>query len=222
MKETAEAYLGKPVKDAVITVPAYFNDSQRQATKDAGKIANLDVKRIINEPTAAALSFGLDKTDGKVIAVFDLGGGTFDISLLEISGGVFEVKATNGDTSLGGEDFDFKLQEFLIGEFKKQYGMDITKDKLALQRIREAAEKAKIELSSTSQTEVNLPYLSADASGPKHLQVSITRAKLESIVDELIQKTVKPTESAIKDSGLTKDKIDDILLVGGMTRMPKV
>ena len=169
MKETAEAYLGKPVKDAVVTVPAYFNDSQRQATKDAGKIANLEVKRIINEPTAAALSFGIDKTDGKIIAVYDLGGGTFDISMLEISGGVFEVKSTNGDTSLGGEDFDIKLQEFLIGEFKKQYGMDISKDKLALQRIREAAEKAKIELSSTSQTEINLPYLSADASGPKHL-----------------------------------------------------
>ena len=222
MKETAEAYLGKPVKDAVVTVPAYFNDSQRQATKDAGKIANLDVKRIINEPTAAALSFGLDKTDGKIIAVYDLGGGTFDISMLEISGGVFEVKATNGDTSLGGEDFDLKLQEYLIGEFKKQYGMDITKDKLALQRIREAAEKAKIELSSTAQTEINLPYLSADATGPKHLQVTINRAKLETIVDELIQRTVKPCESALKDSGLTKDKIDEILLVGGMTRMPKV
>ena len=222
MKETAEAYLGKPVKDAVITVPAYFNDSQRQATKDAGKIANLEVKRIINEPTAAALSFGLDKTDGKVIAVYDLGGGTFDISMLEISGGVFEVKATNGDTSLGGEDFDLKLQEYLIGEFKKQYGMDISKDKLALQRIREAAEKAKIELSSTAQTEINLPYLSADATGPKHLQVTITRAKFESIVDELVQKTIKPCENALKDSGLTKDKIDEVLLVGGMTRMPKV
>lgn len=169
MKETAEAYVGKPIKEAVVTVPAYFNDSQRQATKDAGKIANLDVKRIINEPTAAALSFGLDKTDGKIIAVFDLGGGTFDISLLEISGGVFEVKATNGDTSLGGEDFDIVLQSFLIGEFKKTYNMDISKDKLALQRIREAAEKAKIELSSTTQTDINLPYLSADATGPKHL-----------------------------------------------------
>jgi molecular chaperone DnaK len=222
MKETAEAYLGKPVKDAVVTVPAYFNDAQRQATKDAGKIANLEVKRIINEPTAAALSFGIDKTDGKIIAVYDLGGGTFDISLLEISGGVFEVKSTNGDTSLGGEDFDIKLQEFLIGEFKKQYGMDISKDKLALQRIREAAEKAKIELSSTAQTEINLPYLSADASGPKHLQLQITRAKLESIVDELVQRTVKPCELALKDSGLSKDKIDEILLVGGMTRMPKV
>jgi molecular chaperone DnaK len=222
MKETAEAYLGKPVKDAVVTVPAYFNDAQRQATKDAGKIANLEIKRIINEPTAAALSFGIDKTDGKIIAVYDLGGGTFDISMLEISGGVFEVKSTNGDTSLGGEDFDIKLQEFLIGEFKKQYSMDISKDKLALQRIREAAEKAKIELSSTAATEINLPYLSADASGPKHLQLQITRAKLESIVDELVQKTLKPCELALKDSGLSKDKIDEILLVGGMTRMPKV
>lgn len=222
MKETAEGYLGKTVKEAVVTVPAYFNDSQRQATKDAGKIANLDVKRIINEPTAAALAFGLDKTDGKVIAVYDLGGGTFDISLLEISGGVFEVKATNGDTSLGGEDFDIELQSFLIGEFKKQYNMDISKDKLALQRIREAAEKAKIELSSTAQTEVNLPYLSADQTGPKHLQVTITRAKLESIVDSLIQRTTKPLENCLKDSGLTKDKIDEVLLVGGMTRMPRV
>jgi molecular chaperone DnaK len=222
MKETAEAYLGKPVKEAVVTVPAYFNDSQRQATKDAGKIANLDVKRIINEPTAAALSFGLDKTDGKVIAVYDLGGGTFDISLLEISGGVFEVKATNGDTSLGGEDFDLKLQEYLIGEFRKQYNMDISKDKLALQRIREAAEKAKIELSSTNQTEINLPYLSADQTGPKHLQVQITRAKFEAIVEELVSRTIKPSEACLKDSGLTKDKIDEILLVGGMTRMPKV
>ena len=222
MKETAEAYVGKPIKEAVVTVPAYFNDSQRQATKDAGKIANLDVKRIINEPTAAALSFGLDKTDGKVIAVFDLGGGTFDISLLEISGGVFEVKATNGDTSLGGEDFDIVLQTFLIGEFKKTYNMDISKDKLALQRIREAAEKAKIELSSTTQTDINLPYLSADATGPKHLQVQITRAKLEQLVNDLIQRTIKPCEQALKDSTLTKDKIDEILLVGGMTRMPKV
>jgi molecular chaperone DnaK len=180
------------------------------------------VKRIINEPTAAALSFGLDKTDGKVIAVYDLGGGTFDISMLEISGGVFEVKATNGDTSLGGEDFDLKIQEFLIAEFKKQHGMDISKDKLAIQRIREASEKAKIELSSTVQTEINLPYLSADATGPKHLQISITRAKLETIVEELVNRTVKPCEAALKDSGLTKDKIDEVLLVGGMTRMPKV
>lgn len=222
MRETAEAYLGTQCKSAVITVPAYFNDSQRQATKDAGKIANLDVKRIINEPTAAALAFGLDKTDGKVIAVYDLGGGTFDISLLEISGGVFEVKATNGDTSLGGEDFDLAIQEFLVGEFKKQNGVDISRDKLAIQRIREAAEKAKIELSSTSQTEVNLPYLSADATGPKHLQVSITRAKYEALVDQLVTRTLKPLEACIKDSGLEKTNVDEILLVGGMTRMPKV
>lgn len=222
MKETAEAYLGTAVKSAVITVPAYFNDSQRQATKDAGKIANLEVKRIINEPTAAALAFGLDKTDGKIIAVYDLGGGTYDISLLEISGGVFEVKATNGDTSLGGEDFDLSIQKYLVDEFKKQSGMDITKDKLAIQRIKEAAEKAKIELSSTSQTEVNLPYLSADSTGPKHLQLSITRAKYESLVDDLITRTIKPLENCIKDSGIDKSKIDEILLVGGMTRMPKV
>ena len=222
MRETAEAYLGSQCKQAVVTVPAYFNDSQRQATKDAGKIANLDVKRIINEPTAAALAFGLDKTDGKVIAVYDLGGGTFDISLLEISGGVFEVKATNGDTSLGGEDFDLAFQEFLVGEFKKQNGVDISGDKLAIQRIKEAAEKAKIELSSTSQTEVNLPYLSADASGPKHLQVSITRAKFESLVGSLVTRTLKPLEACIKDSGLEKSSVDEVLLVGGMTRMPKV
>jgi molecular chaperone DnaK len=222
MKETAESYLGSNVKEAVVTVPAYFNDSQRQATKDAGKIANLEVKRIINEPTAAALAFGLDKTDGKVLAVYDLGGGTFDISILEISGGVFEVKATNGDTSLGGEDFDLHLQEFLVNEFKQQHGMDITKDKLALQRIREAAEKAKIELSSTNQTEVNLAYLSADATGPKHLQLSITRAKFESITSDLISRALKPLDACLKDSGLTKDKIDEVLLVGGMTRMPKV
>lgn len=222
MRETAEAYLGQNCKQAVVTVPAYFNDSQRQATKDAGKIANLDVKRIINEPTAAALAFGLDKTDGKVIAVYDLGGGTFDISVLEISGGVFEVKSTNGDTSLGGEDFDLAVQEFLVGEFKKQNGMDISRDKLAIQRIKEAAEKAKIELSSTSQTEVNLPYLSADASGPKHLQVSITRAKYESLVESLVSRTLKPLDACIKDSGLEKSNVDEILLVGGMTRMPKV
>jgi len=222
MRETAEAYLGEQTKQAVVTVPAYFNDSQRQATKDAGKIANLDVKRIINEPTAAALAFGLDKSDGKVIAVYDLGGGTFDISLLEISGGVFEVKSTNGDTSLGGEDFDLILQEFLVAEFKSQTGVNIAGDKLAIQRIKEAAEKAKIELSSTSQTEVNLPYLSADASGPKHLQASITRAKLESLAESLISRTLKPLENAIKDSGLSKSDVDDILLVGGMTRMPKV
>jgi len=222
MKETAESYLGTPIKEAVVTVPAYFNDSQRQATKDAGKIANLEVKRIINEPTAAALAFGLDKTDGKVIAVYDLGGGTFDISILEISGGVFEVKATNGDTSLGGEDFDLILQQYLVSEFKQQHGMDITKDKLALQRIREAAEKAKIELSSTTQTEVNLAYLSADATGPKHLQLPITRAKFEALADELISRSLKPLDACLKDSGLSKDKVDEVLLVGGMTRMPKV
>jgi molecular chaperone DnaK len=222
MKETAEAYLGTNLKEAVVTVPAYFNDSQRQATKDAGKIANLEVKRIINEPTAAALAFGLDKTDGKVIAVYDLGGGTFDISILEISGGVFEVKATNGDTSLGGEDFDLVLQQYLVAEFKSQYGMDITKDKLALQRIREAAEKAKIELSSTNATEINLAYLSADASGPKHLQLTINRAKFESLASDLITRALKPLDGCLKDSGLTKDKIDEVLLVGGMTRMPKV
>jgi molecular chaperone DnaK len=221
MKETAEAYLGSSIKEAVVTVPAYFNDSQRQATKDAGKIANLDVKRIINEPTAAALAFGLDKTDGKVIAVYDLGGGTFDISLLEIAGGVFEVLATNGDTSLGGEDFDIHMQQYLLETFKSESGMDISKDKLALQRIREAAEKAKIELSSSGQTEVNLPYLTADASGPKHLQVSINRAKFESLTADLVARTLKPLESCLKDSGRTKDQIDEILLVGGMTRMPK-
>lgn len=203
-------------------MPAYFNDSQRQATKDAGKIANLEVKRIINEPTAAALAFGLDKTDGKVLAVYDLGGGTFDISILEISGGVFEVKATNGDTALGGEDFDICMQEYLVSEFKSQHGMDITKDKLALQRIREAAEKAKIELSSTNQTEINLAYLSADSTGPKHLQLSITRAKLEQLAGDLIKRSVLPLTACLKDSGLTKDKIDEVLLVGGMTRMPKV
>ncbi len=222
MKETAESYLGNPIKEAVVTVPAYFNDSQRQATKDAGKIANLEVKRIINEPTAAALAFGLDKTDGKVIAVYDLGGGTFDISILEIAGGVFEVKATNGDTSLGGEDFDHCLQEFLVQEFKQQHGMDISNDKLALQRVREAAEKAKIELSSTNQTEVNLAYLSADATGPKHLQLSMTRAKFESKAADLIERALKPLDSCLKDSGLSKDKVDEVLLVGGMTRMPKV
>lgn len=222
MKETAESYLGETVKEAVVTVPAYFNDAQRQATKDAGQIANIDVKRIINEPTAAALAFGQDKTDGKVIAVYDLGGGTFDVSILEVSSGVFEVKATNGDTSLGGEDFDFVLQKFLINEFKTQNGMDIAGDKLAIQRIKEAAEKAKIELSSTQQTEVNLPYLSADASGPKHLQVTLNRAKFESLVSELVKRTNTPVSLCIKDAGLDKSKIDEILLVGGMTRMPKV
>lgn len=222
MKETAEAYLGETVTQAVVTVPAYFNDSQRQATQDAGKIANLDVKRIINEPTAAALAFGQDKTNGKLIAVYDLGGGTFDISILEISNGVFEVKATNGDTSLGGEDFDHLLQDFLIKEFKNTQGIDVSKDKLAIQRIREAAEKAKIELSSSQQTEINLPYLSADSTGPKHLQMQLNRAKLESLTAELIKRTIKPLEQCMKDAGVTKDKLDEILLVGGMTRMPRV
>ena len=224
MKDTAQAYLGTNVKDAVITVPAYFNDSQRQATKDAGTIAGLNVLRIINEPTAAAIAYGLDKKVGeeKHVLIFDLGGGTFDISILEISGGVFEVKATNGDTSLGGEDFDFVVQQFLVNEFKSQHGMDISNDKLALQRIREAAEKAKIELSSTNQTEINLAYLSADATGPKHLQLSITRSKYESLASELITRSMKPLDACLKDSGLTKDKVDEVLLVGGMTRMPKV
>jgi chaperone protein DnaK len=222
MKETAEGYLGSTVKEAVVTVPAYFNDSQRQATKDAGKIANLEVKRIINEPTAAALAFGLDKTDGKVIAVYDLGGGTYDISILEISGGVFEVKATNGDTALGGEDFDIKIQEFLIREFKSQSGIDIYSDKGAIQRVREAAEKAKIELSSTTQTTISIPYLSFDKSGPKHLNMTLTRSKLEGLLETFINKTTKPLENCLKDSGLTKDKVDEVLLVGGSTRIPKV
>ena len=222
MKETAEAYLGKPVKEAVVTVPAYFNDQQRQATKDAGKIAGLDVLRIINEPTAASLAYGLEKTGGKTIAVFDLGGGTFDISILEMSNGVFEVKATNGDTSCGGEDLDSLVQKHLLDEFKSQSGVDITKDKLAIQRVREAAEKAKVELSSSMQTEVNLPYLTADATGPKHLNVTLTRSKLESIVDSFLQKTVKPCETCIKDAGIDKNQIDEVILVGGMSRMPKV
>ena len=215
MKETAEAYLGKSVKEAVVTVPAYFNDSQRQATKDAGKISGLDVLRIINEPTAAALSYGLDKRDGQIIAVYDLGGGTFDISILEISNGVFEVKATNGDTSCGGEDVDAIVQKWIIDEFKKQQSVDISKDRLALQRVREAAEKAKIELSSTTQTEINLPYLTADASGPKHCNIKFTRAKLESLIEDFLKKTIKPCELCIKDGGIAKDKIDEVLLVGG-------
>jgi len=222
MKETAESYIGSAVKEAVVTVPAYFNDSQRQATKDAGKIANLDVKRIINEPTAAALAFGLDKTDGKVLAVYDLGGGTFDISILEISGGVFEVKATNGDTALGGEDFDVKLQDFLQREFKSQSGIDISSDKGAIQRVREAAEKAKCELSSTNQTAVNIPYLAFDNSGPKHLNTALTRAKFEGLCEKLVERTIKPLEACLKDSGLTKDKVDEVLMVGGSTRIPKV
>lgn len=224
MKETAEGYLGTTVKEAVVTCPAYFNDSQRQATKDAGKIANLEVKRIINEPTAAALAFGLDKSEnGKCIAVYDLGGGTYDISILEIQGGVFEVLATNGDTALGGEDFDVKIQEFLIREFKSQSGgIDIMEDKGAIQRVREAAEKAKIELSSATQTTISIPYLSFDKSGPKHLNLTLTRAKLEGLLEVFIEKTKKPLENCLKDSELTKDKIDEVLLVGGSTRIPKV
>lgn len=222
MKETAEAYLGKTVKDAVVTVPAYFNDQQRQATKDAGKISGLEVNRIINEPTAAALAYGLDKKAGKVIAVYDLGGGTFDISILEISQGVFEVKATNGDTSCGGEDIDAIIQKWIMDEFKSQSGVDISKDRLAIQRIREAAEKAKIELSSTLQTEINLPFLTADASGPKHCNINFTRSKLEALTDEFLKKTIKPCEICLKDAGLKREQIDEVILVGGMTRMPKV
>jgi molecular chaperone DnaK len=222
MKETAEAYLGKPVKEAIVTVPAYFNDAQRQATKDAGRISGLDVKRIINEPTAAALAYGMEKNENKILAVYDLGGGTFDISILELSSGVFEVKATNGDTNLGGEDFDTFLQKFLIDQFKKDTGIDVSSDKMALQRLKEAAEKAKIELSSTSQTDIDLPFLTADKSGPKHLKTKLTRSKLESLVDDLLQRTLKPCENCLKDSGVAKDKIDEVLLVGGMTRMPKV
>ena len=222
MKETAEAYLGTTVTQAVITVPAYFNDAQRQATKDAGKIAGLEVLRIINEPTAAALAYGLDKKKSGTIAVYDLGGGTFDVSILEIGDGVFEVKSTNGDTFLGGEDFDMRLVEYLSDEFKKEQGIDLKKDKLALQRLKEAAEKAKIELSSATQTEINLPYITADASGPKHLALKLTRAKFEALVDDLIQKTVEPCRKALKDAGLTAGGIDEVVLVGGMTRMPKV
>ncbi len=222
MKETAEAYLGQPVTQAVITVPAYFNDAQRQATKDAGKIAGLEVLRIINEPTAAALAYGLDKKQSGTIAVYDLGGGTFDVSILEIGDGVFEVKSTNGDTFLGGEDFDMRLVEYLAAEFKKEQGIDLTKDKLALQRLKEAAEKAKIELSSASQTEINLPYITADASGPKHLTMKLSRAKFESLVDDLVQKTVEPCRKALKDAGLSAGQIDEVVLVGGMTRMPKI
>ncbi len=222
MKETAEAYLGEPVTEAVITVPAYFNDSQRQATKDAGKIAGLDVLRIINEPTAAALAYGLERKGTGTIAVYDLGGGTFDVSVLEIGDGVFEVKSTNGDTFLGGEDFDSRIIDYLADEFKKEQGIDLRKDKLALQRLKEAAEKAKIELSSSMQTEVNLPFITADASGPKHLAVKLTRAKLEALVDELIQRTIEPCRAALKDAGLKASEIGEVILVGGMTRMPKV
>jgi molecular chaperone DnaK len=222
MKETAEAHLGQKVEQAVITVPAYFNDAQRQATKDAGKIAGLEVLRIINEPTAAALAYGLDKKAGKTIAVYDLGGGTFDVSILEIGDGVFEVKSTNGDTFLGGEDFDMRLVDYLANEFKKESGIDLRGDKLALQRLKEAAEKAKIELSSTTQTEINLPFITADQSGPKHLTMKLTRAKLESLVDDLIQKTIGPCQNALKDAGLKAAEIEEVILVGGMTRMPKV
>ncbi len=222
MKETAESYLGEKVEQAVITVPAYFNDAQRQATKDAGKVAGLEVLRIINEPTAAALAYGLDKKDGKTIAVYDLGGGTFDISILEIGDGVFEVKSTNGDTFLGGEDFDMRLVDYLADEFKKEQGIDLRGDKLALQRLKEGAEKAKIELSSAAQTEINLPFITADQSGPKHLTMKLTRAKLESLVDDLIQKTVGPCQEALKDAGLKAAEIQEVVLVGGMTRMPKV
>jgi len=222
MKETAEAFLGEKVDQAVITVPAYFSDAQRQATKDAGKIAGLEVLRIINEPTAASLAYGLDKQEGKVIAVYDLGGGTFDVSVLEIGDGVFEVKSTNGDTFLGGEDFDMRLVNYLADEFKKEHGIDLRNDKLALQRLKEESEKAKIELSSTPQTEINLPFITADKTGPKHLTMKLTRAKFEALVDDLIQKTVAPCAQALKDAGLTAGQIDEVVLVGGMTRMPKV
>ena len=222
MKETAESYLGEPVTQAVITVPAYFNDSQRQATKDAGRIAGLEVLRIINEPTAAALAYGMDKKKVGTIAVYDLGGGTFDISVLELGDGVFEVKSTNGDTFLGGEDFDARIIDYLADEFKRDQGIDLRRDKLALQRLKEAAEKAKIELSSSKETEVNLPFITADASGPKHLVMKLTRAKLESLVDDLIQKTLDPCRAALRDAGVKASEIDDVILVGGMTRMPKV
>jgi molecular chaperone DnaK len=222
MKETAEAYLGEKVTEAVITVPAYFNDAQRQATKDAGRISGLDVKRIINEPTAAALAYGLDKSKAHTIGVYDLGGGTFDVSVLELGDGVFEVKSTNGDTFLGGEDFDMRLVDYLADEFKKEQGIDLRKDRLALQRLKEAAEKAKIELSSATQTEINLPFITADASGPKHLTMRLTRAKLEALVDDFIERTIAPCKSAMKDAGLTEAEIQEVVLVGGMTRMPKV
>jgi molecular chaperone DnaK len=222
MKETAESYLGEKVEKAVITVPAYFNDSQRQATKDAGKIAGLEVLRIINEPTAAALAYGLDKKKTGTVAVYDLGGGTFDISILEIGDGVFEVKSTNGDTFLGGEDFDKRVIDYLAEEFKKEQGIDLRQDRLALQRLKEAAEKAKIELSSSTQTEINLPFITADKSGPKHLNIKLSRAKLEALVDDLVQKTVGPVKSALKDAGVSAGEIDEIILVGGMTRMPKI
>jgi molecular chaperone DnaK len=222
MKETAEKYLGQAVSKAVITVPAYFNDAQRQATKDAGKIAGLEVLRIINEPTAAALAYGLDKKNGQKIAVYDLGGGTFDVSILEIGDGVFEVKSTNGDTFLGGEDFDDAIVNYLIDEFKKDNGIDLRSDKLALQRLKEAAEKAKIELSAAAQTEINLPFITADKTGPKHVNLKFTRAKLEALVSDLVEKTLEPCKIALKDSGLSAGEIDEVVLVGGMTRMPKI
>lgn len=222
MKETAENFLGRKVQHAVVTVPAYFNDAQRQATKDAGKIAGLEVARIINEPTAAALAYGLEKADGKVVAVYDLGGGTFDVSILEISGGVFEVKATNGDTHLGGEDFDNVLLDYLVTEFKKEQAIDLSKDRLALQRLREAAEKAKIELSSTMQTDINLPFITADASGPKHMNMKLSRSKYESLVDPLVRRTLDPMKNCLKDAGVSISEIGEILMVGGMTRVPKV
>ena len=222
MKETAESYTGETITQAVITVPAYFNDAQRQATKDAGKIAGLEVLRIINEPTAAALAYGLDKKQSGTIVVYDLGGGTFDVSILEVGDGVFEVKSTNGDTHLGGEDFDIRIIDFLASEFKKEQGIDLKNDKLALQRLKEAAEKAKIELSSSTQTDVNLPFITADQSGPKHLNVKLTRAKLEELVDDLLQKTIEPCKKALSDAGLSASDINDVILVGGMTRMPKV
>ena len=224
MKQTAEDYLGQKVEKAVITVPAYFNDSQRQATKDAGRIAGLEVKRIINEPTAAALAFGMDKASSKdrKIAVYDLGGGTFDVSILEIGDGVFEVKSTNGDTFLGGEDFDMRIVDYLADEFKKENSVDLRKDKLALQRLKEEAEKAKKELSFTTQYELNLPFISMNANGPLHLNIKLSRAKLEALVEDLVAKTIGPCEQALKDAGLKKSEIDEVILVGGMTRMPKV
>lgn len=222
MKETAERFVGSPVSKAVITVPAYFNDAQRQATKDAGKIAGLEVLRIINEPTAAALAYGLEKNKTGNIVVYDLGGGTFDVSVLEIGDGVFEVKSTNGDTFLGGEDFDNRIINYLADEFKKEHGIDLKKDSMALQRLKEGAEKAKIELSSSTQTDVNLPFITADASGPKHLNVTMTRAKLESLVEDLIQRTMEPCKKALKDAGISASDISEVVLVGGMTRMPKV
>ena len=222
MKETAEDYLGEKVTQAVITVPAYFNDAQRQATKDAGKIAGLEVLRIINEPTAASLAYGLDKNDGQTIAVYDFGGGTFDVSILEIGDGVFEVKSTNGDTFLGGEDFDMALVEHLAEEFHKENGIDLRGDKLALQRLKEAAEKAKIELSSATQTEVNLPFITADASGPKHLNLKLTKTAFEGLVENLVQRTRTPCEAAMKDAGVSLKEIDEIVLVGGQTRMPRI